>query len=271
MLGFIVPIKPQKFSKNWKQDNLILERTVKSICQQKLQKFRLIVVYTDKPAIGYTHPNLYYINFPYGEVNVTDISDWESMKKWYSPVFAERMMDKSRKIILGCQFAQSLGCTYLMGVDSDDLVSNKLTSFIDSYGDKNCAGWRINKGYVYEENSVVAVKNKNIWGMNGSTHIIRQDLVQIPDFATDFNLFHYSLFQSHTYTYQRLIDFKSQQLQSLPFYGVIYLIHNNNYSSVKDIIAANALKLLIKKAFMGKLVTTSLRQEFGLYQLPLIN
>lgn len=267
MLGFIIPVKPRRYSKNWQLDNLVLERTLRSICNQDSELFRTIVVYTDKPLIHYEHENLHYVHFPYEEVTVCRITDWEERKKWYSPVFAERMMDKSRKIILGCQMAKSLGCTYLMGVDSDDLVSSKLASFVSSYSQQDLPGWRITKGFVYEEYASLAVKNKNIWQMNGSTHIIRADLVKIPDFNTNFNLFDYSLFQSHVYTYQRLIDFEKEKLEEVPFYGVIYLIHNNNYSEVKNIISANSLKLWLKKALFGKLITKNLRKEFGLYAL----
>jgi len=267
MLGFIVPVKPKRYSKNWDLDNLILERTVRSICNQDLQHFKLIIVYTDMPEINFKSENLHYLHFPYSEISVNEIEDWEDRKQWYAPVYAERMMDKSRKIMLGCQLAKSLNCRYLMAVDSDDLVSSKLNSFINNYGDKNCAGWRITNGYVYEENSRIAVKNKQIWAMNGSTHIIRADLVKIPDFNSNFKLFDYSLFESHTYTYQRLIDFHKEKLESVPFYAVVYLVHANNYSKVKEIITANSIKLLVKKILFGKYVTKKLREEFGLYPL----
>lgn len=267
MLGFIVPVKPRQYSKNWQLDTLVLERTLKSVCQQDSDEFKVVLVYNEKPEINFEHKNLHFLNFPYEEVTVAEISDWEERKQWYSPVFAERMMDKSRKITLGCEMAKSLGCTYLMGVDSDDLVSKKLASFVSSYSRQDLPGWRIMKGFVYEENGVIAVKNKNIWQMNGSTHIIRADLVKIPDFNTDFNLFDYSLFQSHVYTYQRLIDFEKEKLQEVPFYGVIYLIHNNNYSEVKKIISANWLKSMLKKLLFGRLMTRRLREEFGYYRL----
>lgn len=248
-------------------DNRVLERTARSICGQANSDFRLVIVYNDKPEISFTHENLFFLHFPYAEVLLDKISDWEERKHWYSPVFAERMMDKSRKIIFGCQKAKELGCTYLMGVDSDDLVSCKLAGFVAQHAGSRKAGWRVNKGYVYEEGAALAVKNTSIWEMNGSTHIIRKDLVHIPDFETDFKLFSYSLFQSHVYTFQRLIDFEKVNLDSLPFYGVVYLIHDNNYSEVKRIISTNALKLFLKKMIRGKIFTSALRREFGLYPI----
>lgn len=103
--------------------------------------------------------------------------------------------------------------------------------------------------------------------MNGSTHIVRADLVTIPDFDRNFNLFAYSLFESHTYAYQRLIDFHKEKLEALPFYEVIYLIHKNNYSMVREIISSDSVKLLGKKILLGRIVTKKMRKEFGLYPL----
>ena len=267
MIGFIVPVKPKEYSKNWDIDNLLLERTARSICNQDSDDFKLIIVYTDKPEINFSHKNLHFLQFPYPDINIDGITDFDGLKRWYTPVFAERMMDKSRKIIMGCQKAKELNCRYLMGVDSDDLVSSKLASFVKAHENENYAGWRITHGYVYQENSLVAVKHNYIWGLNGSTHLIRSDLVEIPDFEVDFNLFHYTLFQSHGYTYQRLIDYYKETLQPLPFYGVIYLVHENNYSNIKEKVTANFIKLVAKKVLRGKIVNRKMCKEFGLYSL----
>lgn len=114
MLGFIVPVRLKKYSKDWTPDNQVLERTLRSACNQEGGNFQLIVVYTDMPEIGFVHDKLHYLHFPYEDVPVSNITDWEDRKQWYAPVYGERMMDKSRKIMLGCKLAKSMDCTYLM-------------------------------------------------------------------------------------------------------------------------------------------------------------
>ena len=266
MLGFILPIKPKQHSKNWSLDNQLLERTVKSIFNQKDKNFKVVVVYTDMPEIDFTNENLYFRHYPYGDISIQQIRDWEDRKKWYEPVYAERMMDKGRKIMLGCKVAKELGCTYLMSVDSDDLVSEQLAGFVNSHNnDRKVAGWRFLNGYLYEDGSRIVIKNHQIWGINGSTHIIREDLVDDPDLDTNYNLFDYSLFEGHAYTLQRIIDFKKETLEFLPFYGVIYTVHKNNYSEIKNIISAFTPKQVIKKIVLGKLITSKIKSEFGLY------
>jgi hypothetical protein len=268
VLGFIVPVKPKKYSKNWDLDNQLLERTIKSIFNQKEKDFKVVIVHNDLPEIKFSHPELYYQHYPYGDFSIDQIEDWEDRRKWYAPAYAERMMDKGRKIMMGCKSAKELGCTYLMAVDSDDLVSNKLAGFVNENQNKKLAGWRFVDGYMYEDGSRIIIKNHQIWGINGSTHIIRHDLVEVPDLATNQKLFDVSLFEGHAYAFQRIKDFNNESLDFLPFFGVIYIIHKNNHSNIKSIISAVTPKQIVKKILYGKILTSNIRNEFGLYQLP---
>jgi hypothetical protein len=267
MIGFIVPITPKKYSKDWHLANLVLERTVRSICNQTSRNFKLIIVYTDKPEIEFTDENIYYIAYTYPEITISQIEDFDFMGQWFTIEYAERMMDKSRKITYGCKFAKELGCNYLMAIDSDDMISNKIAEFVNENSSCNAAGWRISNGYLYKEGSKLIKKNTQIWAMNGSTHIIRADLVGIPDFETDYKLFSYNVFQQHPYTYQRIIDFHNEKLLDFPFMGTVYLIHPNNYSQVDRILSANKIKQVIKVLLRGKFLTKKIKQEFGIYNL----
>jgi hypothetical protein len=267
MIGFIVPITPKEYSKDWHLANLLLERTVRSICNQTSRDFKLIIVYTDKPEIRFIDDNIHYIPYPFPEISISQIEDFDFMSQWFTVEYAERMMDKSRKITCGCKVAKELGCEYLMAIDSDDMISNKIADFVNENSTSNLAGWRVWNGYLYKESSRFVVKNTQIWAMNGSTHILRADLVAIPDFETDFKLFSYNVFQQHPYTYQRIIDFHNEKLLDLPFSGTVYLIHANNYSQVGKILSANKIKQFIKLLLRGKFLNKKIKQEFGIYHL----
>jgi len=265
MIGFVVPIIPKKHCKNWCLANLMLERTIRSICAQTCRNFKVIIVHHEKPEITFFDSNIHYVLYSYPDLNVSQLADFEFMSKWFTDVFAERMMDKSRKITLGCKLAKELGCNYLMAIDSDDMISNKIAEYVNKNTGSKCAGWRISNGYLYSEGSNFVVKNNQIWAMNGSTHIIRADLVPFPDFKTDFKLISYNLFQQHAYTYQRVIDFNVEKLSELPFAGTVYLIHNNNYSQIHKILSANRIKQFIKLLRLGTLLTKEIKKEFGIY------
>jgi len=266
MIGFVVPIKPKAVSKNWDYDNLLLERTVKSICAQTDQDFKLIIVYNDQPKINFSHPNLINIHYPFPPVAANEIEDLDYVLKYYKKEYAEKMLDKGKKIYYGCKIAIEAGCNYLMGIDSDDLISNKLAEFVNKYAKSNKPGWRIKKGFIYEENARLLVKKLDIQNINGSTHIIRKDLVTIPDFSS--NLFwNYNLFEAHGYTYDRIKDFHNELLEDYPFFGMIYIVHKNNYSNILKLTQKISLKNIVKKILRGKFLSNSIRKEYHLFKL----
>jgi hypothetical protein len=266
MLGFVVPVKPKAVSRDWTYDNLLLERTAKSICAQTDQDFRLMIVYNDLPEINFAHPNINFVHYPYSYVAVDEIEDLDYVLKYYSRTYAEKMMDKGKKIHYGCKIGIDAGCQYLMGVDSDDLISNKLAEFVNKNSGNNPAGWRIKKGFIYEENAKILVKKYDIQNINGGTHIIRKDLITIPDFSTNI-FWNYNLFEAHGYTYSRIKDFHHELLQDYPLFGIIYIVHKNNYSNILQLTKAVTIKNLVKKLIRGKLVSNKIREEYNLYKL----
>jgi hypothetical protein len=269
MLGFVVPIKPRSVSKDWSYDTLLLERTVRSICNQTCNQFKLVIVYNDKPKIEFQNSNIIYVQYPFPLVTVDQIEDYESyVKNYYKREYAEKMMDKGKKIHYGCKIAIEAGCTYLMGIDSDDLISNQLAGFVNCHAHTKKPGWRIKKGYIYEEGSRILIKKSDIQNINGSTHIIRKDLVTIPDFTS--NLFwNYNLFEAHGYTYGRIRDFHNEILDDYPLYGLIYIVHKNNYSNIFQLTTKISAKNIIKKILRGKFLSEKIRKEYGLYKLDI--
>jgi len=266
MIAFVVPVKPKSVSRDWDYDNLLLERTVKSICAQTDQDFRLMIVYNDLPEIGFSHPNIRFVHYPFPMVSLDEIEDLDYVLKYYSGEYAERMMDKGKKIHYGCKNAIEAGCQYIMAIDSDDLISNQLAAFVNKNSDRNKPGWRIQNGFIYQEGSRLLIKKYDIQNINGGTHIIRKDLIGIPDFRS--NLFwNYNLFEAHGYTYHRIRDFHNELLEDYPRFGVIYIVHKNNYSNIANLTKALSLKNIAKKIVRGKILTRKIRKEFSLYSL----
>lgn len=267
MVGFIVPIKSKEVSKDWNYDNLLFERTARSICAQVDQNFRMIVVHHEKPLIHFEHPNIIYLPYNLPILSYLEIEDFDNyVSKYYQKDYAEKMMDKGKKIVHGCKLAKFFGCNYLMGIDSDDLISNQISYFVNHSDKKNCAGWRINKGYIYEEGKSYSIVNNQIFGINGSTHILREDLVVIPDLNSN-KFWDYNLFEAHGYTRDRIQQFYHETLEEYRKAGIVYIIHKNNYSEIKKLTSDFNLKNLLKKLLRGKFLTKKIRLEFGLYQM----
>lgn len=264
MLGFVVPVKQKKLSKNWEMDNALLERTVRSLCQQTLGDFMVYIVHNEKPEIGFSHEKIMFCRYPFDFLRLRFIKDAAEYSTRYSDDYLEKMMDKARRFSFGAKIAKDSGCSYVMSVDSDDLISNKICQYVEN--NKGGAGWRITKGYIYNNNSFFMEKNNKIYGINGSTHIIRGDLVKIPCFEST-NFVDYNLFEAHGYTAKRIYVEFNLALEDLPFPGVVYVVHDNNCSGIRGLVSHNKVKNIIKIFIRGLFINKEIRREFCIYNL----
>jgi hypothetical protein len=126
------------------------------------------------------------------------------------------------------------------------------------------AGWYINKGYFYKLNSNYLIKiPKSMNSVNGSTHVVRADLVKIPDFASK-NWIDFNFFTSHGWLRNRIISEYSETLHPVDYPSLIYVVHESNISKVKREFKIN-LKSILKKLIRGKKITDEILKEFPLF------
>jgi hypothetical protein len=143
MLVFIIPLKSKKVSDSWETACKLFERTLKSVCNQTSDDFRVIVVCHEKPEIDFKHPNVEYVKVDF---DLSKADKWE----W-------KQVDKGRKLLKGVVYAGKFSPSHIMFVDADDCVSKHLAKFVN--GNKECNGWFVNKGYKYKEgNNLIYLK-----------------------------------------------------------------------------------------------------------------
>lgn len=178
-------------------------------------------------------------------------------------IIVARRWDKSKKIFLGCKKAKEDGCHFIMSVDADDLISNKLVGYIAQREEQEkISGFYINKGYLYRPSSKRMIRvNKNMQAFNGSTHILHIDLIKIPNFDnllyTDINLF-----TSHGWVVARMKMEYDVELEPIPFPAVVYVAHGGNISNVSNLNMIGKLKNIVKLIVRGKWVTKVIKKEF---------
>jgi hypothetical protein len=268
MLAFVIPLRSKVSSRNWTLEVRLLERTIQSILNQTDPHFNIYLVYTDKPDINIIHPKLHFIQFPHPFLPFDHIIDIKSPKvKVYSPKWVEGEMDKGRKICLGCKIAIEEGHKYIMQVDADDLVSNRICSFVNFNLEQNKAGWYVDKGYIYQEGRGYLLKQPaNMNYLNGSTNIIRADLVPIPDFRSH-KTEDYFFFITHGYLKNRIKHMYNEEIEPLPFYANIYVVSGNNHSAIVQSVSAISIKNLAKVILRGVVLTSSIKESFRLYKI----
>ena len=176
--------------------------------------------------------------------------------------------DKERKICYGISKAREGGCMYIMSIDSDDLISNKIVSYIMENNDNGrVSGWFIEKGYIHKHGSNYLIKQPNkMWALNGSTHIVREDYLPNPNHDSmkynDFNFF-----TSHGFIKTKLQRYHGCELQPVPFPATIYVAHSSNLSFINDIVnfkVGNSFKKIVKTLLRYKRINNTLNTEFNI-------
>jgi hypothetical protein len=263
MLVFIIPLRSAQVSSSWKQVCLLLERTLKSVCNQTCSEFKVIVVCHEKPDIQFNHPSVSYlcVDFPAPVETAERADDQALIRKRY---------DKNRKLFLGLVEAQSFNPSHAMLVDSDDLVSRNLAEFVKNNPHSN--GWFVNQGYEYEEGTDLIKPRKNLHQRTGTSHIIRFEALKA-DLSKDL-----SEIDDQYLAHQAIVPWMASRgnpLAPLPFAGSIYITNNgeNIWAQKGNFFQRRFTLKSLVRFYGGKLnkflitrpLTEPICDEFGLY------
>lgn len=267
MLGFILPLKPKSQSKNWKKDCALLDATIRSLLNQQSPEYKIYVIFSDDPGLNFFSDKVVFVKFPFPFCPFAQIPGAVSILKHFSndKIILERRWDKSKKMFYGCKVAKEQGCTYVMNVDGDDLLSNRIAGFVEENAQEgDFAGFYIDKGYLLLSGHKRLLRIKrDMQNLNGSTHIISTSLIKIPDFSSctwmDINLF-----TSHGWIIYRINEEHNVKLKKIPFPAVIYVLHENNISDINNQSIKSKLKRLVKSLISGKTPDVLISEEFSI-------
>lgn len=264
-IGFIIPLKPRIKSNNWEDDCRVLANTVRSVLNQSNPAFRAYVIYTDPPLYQLTDERISYIPLPFAYDPFEKIPEHVALlTQFKSEKMVERRWDKARKVTYGSSLAVNDGCSYIMSLDSDDLLSAKLVQYISEHNQgESIPGWIIDKGYLYKEGTRYLQRIPcNLHLLNGSTAILHRSLITIPDFDTASYL-ELNLFTDHGWVYERIRTEQNKVLLFVPFPAVVYMVHGNNASQIGNGFSRFSIRNLLKKLFYGRPVTKAIKDEFS--------
>lgn len=251
----------------------MLNRTLQSLANQTDNRFKAYVVYSDLPDNAFRHPNVSWLPFPFPFFDRQQIRDAEKYnsfgsenKEWeHLPFF----FDQGKKALYGAMQAKKDACDFIMMVDADDLLSNRLVAYINAHDPAENIGFYVNKGYLYAENGSLLIKVPD--QMNfvcGSVNIVRRDTIPEIDFSIN-TYENFSFFSAHSYVRTRIQYSHSQTIKPLPFYGLVYVFHSTNEMASKSNLRKLTIRNLAKWIIRGKVITPKVKKEFGIYKLPL--
>lgn len=268
MLKFsiIIPFRPKVETDDWVTDCVYLTKTVLSLLRQTYDNIQIYVVCTDMPERKVIDDRVRYILSPYEHQLFENMKNRETLLALFkSPKLVVRRWDKSRKLCYGAKIAKQDGCDYIMAMDGDDRLSKyffERLAILSKNGE--CDGWYMEKGYLYIHNNKYVIKvPHNLRFLNGSTHVLHQRLVSVPDFNS-LEWVDYSLFTDHGWIKDRVKDQYNAKLQPVSFPALVYIVHLTNISKVRKEYSF-ALRKFIKRLMYGTILTPKIREEFYLY------
>ena len=251
MITFAVPLKAKAVSRDWEQVTRIFNRTLASIYNQTDPNFKIVVACHDIHELTKTYD---------GRVEFL-ISD--------SPVPKDReemMLDKGWKISMAALRIRELGAGYVMLVDSDDLVSNRIAEYVNANPRKN--GFLSSYGYVYNEGSPYVKKMYAMHRTCGSCSIVNYSVEDLPD-RMPVNIWdrshtdQYIIRQSHRGVPDYLKE-HGRELEKMPFPTTIYVRNTGDNHSMlggSDMSWKRKVELMLRPRIA---IDEALRTEFGI-------
>jgi hypothetical protein len=259
MLTFIIPVKSKLVTTDWDHFGQLLEKTLRSICNQIDINFKVVVVCHETPKTTFRHKNLYYLHVNF-KPPVQD--SFKSIKDFYKA----KEIDKGKKILFGTNYAaKEFNTDYVMTVDSDDYISNRISNFVNN-SNIDIPGWYIKKGYIHVKGRNFLVKTFKFNYLCGSSIIVKPKLVQY--FIGIDSIFYFD---------HRITKLNNDVvLHKFPFAAGIYNVGNGenifmSRETVKEFsqsgkwISLKGLKRLYLrlKNYRLKLITSRLQKEFN--------
>lgn len=264
--GIVIPFRPRSESVDWEEDLVLLNRTLASVLRQTYTELAVIVVYTDRPTVLVEDSRVHYVPFPYGFQSWEELPNREELfLKMKFKQKAARRWDKGRKVSYGSKVAKEAGCDYIMVLDSDDLLSKHFLHILFSRcNEGRSAGWYMDCGYLYKEGASFLIKvPRHMTGLNGSTHVLRADLVRVPDFDS-MNWRDYNQFTDHGWVRYRVEEEYGEKLEAINDYLLVYVVHGSNMSGVYQKEFGFHWKAIVKRILRMRWLRESKRIEFGL-------
>lgn len=233
--------KPEK----WSDTSAIANISLRSVLNQNNQQFRVILVCNEPPEKLISHSNLTVakVNFPCPRN------------------YDEILEDIRKKIKFGMTVAKAFAPCFVMRIDSDDFVSNKLVDFARQNANSN--GWYIKWGYRFNfANSELHLQPK--FHMNcGTAHIIN---CRPEDFPTTMDT-PKGRWLDFIWEHQNINHYlapRGRKVRPLPFLGVIRGVNTGKNILAKPAGYKNTAKRLIYNTFLKRRLTPRIIEEFHL-------
>lgn len=213
MFYFLIPLRGRQTATSWPQVCELLRGTLQSMLNQTDPDFQIIIAGHEPPDLGdIVDPRVSFFS-----VDIPQPATRE-----------QQMADKGFKVRALAAAVRERGGGYVMYVDADDLVSERVVAFVR--GDDNRIGYLAEQGYLLngKTGTFKVLSNFNmLCGSCAIFHLAPEDLPRSADDPVRYVMDDYA---GHK-TLKATAAAKGRPLEPLPFPAVIYRTgHGENWS-----------------------------------------
>ncbi len=250
MLYFGVPLRSKAASKDWNNVTRVFNRTLHSICNQTDRNFKVFVACHDIPILDKQYDNR--VEFLISDTPIPTNSN-------------EMLLDKGWKISMIAKRIRENGGGYVMLVDSDDIVSNRIAEYVNAHPGQT--GFLSRYGYIYNDGFSYVKRVFALHRICGSCSIVNYGIEDLPD-SMPQDLWDDSLKEkwiirkSHRIIPDYLRE-QGRELKEMPFPTTIYVRHtgdNHSMLSGSDLNWKRKIELFLSKKVK---INGDIGKEFG--------
>jgi len=217
-VNFVIPVRHPSMVKDKELQITIMAQTFASLAAQTADGWTATVVANKGDTLPELPPKfrIAWVDYPPADsyVNVGSLNDY----------YAAVRQDKGRRVLKAARTIHPQD--YMMVVDDDDLVSNRLVSFL--CGQPLCQGWAINHGYAWIAGQNKLRKVKDFHTSCGTSLIIKAGYYRFSKQSSgEEDSTAIAELGSHKIVVQRALA-ASKPLKYIPFYAGIYRYNHAN-------------------------------------------
>lgn len=243
-----IPLKSKKVSSDWSRVTELFNNTLRSVFNQIDPNFKVFVACHEIPETPYgDDPRLEFLPVDFAP------------PRWR----VERNVDRYRKREVIASRVRQEGGGYIMLLDADDLVSNRLVKFV--HDDQAPYGYVVQKGWELNYERRKISRAPAFHRLCGSCAIINWDEEDLPRFpsAPESCRFRDFIDNNNHPAWASASASQGRPLQPLPFRGVIYVWNNGeNFSVAKGNVGAR--RRLLRFLMPSNRLSAKIIEEFAL-------
>ena len=252
MLTALIPFIAEGVANDWPKAVACLERTLGSVLANPEKDLRVIVVCQDRPPLKLKDERYVFLQTQHPKPGKSDVP--------------AKHADKGAKVVEAFAAARDFSSDYVMIVDADDLISNKLVSYVCQRPEYDA--FCMKRGYEWRVGSPYFIVRKSFNQVCGSAFVWRYNEKVFPGYIG----------RSKTKLIAELghnlveaaMDAEGLRVDKIHEPKAVYVTGHENhmYGDYHNLTLKRRLKEWVRSAWRSRPLTPELKAEFGLASIP---